>query len=113
MCSWLSWWGEEGVSQAAGGQLTGGGCESYHFDGAECDNGVTTPAVGPGVPARILPLLKHVLLPLTVGLLVPHPSEEAGGRDRDSSVPPWAAQTPNIINNVKLKIKLICHQKVL
>ncbi len=49
----------------------------YHFNRAECNNGVTTPAVGPGIPARILPLLKHILLPLTVGLLVSHPSERA------------------------------------
>lgn len=50
--------------------------QSYHFNWPECNNGVATPAVGPGIPARILPLLKHVLLPLTVGLLVSHPSEE-------------------------------------
>lgn len=49
---------------------------SYHFNGAECNNGVTTPAVGPGIPARILALLKHILLPLTVGLLISHPSEK-------------------------------------
>lgn len=50
---------------------------SYHFNGAECNNGVTAPAVGPGIPARILPLLKHILLPLTVGLLISNPSEKA------------------------------------
>lgn len=50
--------------------------QSYHFNWPECNNSVATPAVGPGIPARILPLLKHVLLPLTVGLLVSHPSEE-------------------------------------
>lgn len=49
---------------------------SYHFNGAECNNGVTTPAVGPGIPARILALLKDILLPLTVGLLISHPSEK-------------------------------------
>lgn len=50
---------------------------SYHFDRAEGNNGVAASAVGPGVPARVLALLKHILLPLTVGLLVPHPP--AGG----------------------------------
>lgn len=50
---------------------------SYHFNRAECNNGVTAPTVGPGIPARILPLLKHILLPLTVGLLISHPSERA------------------------------------
>lgn len=50
---------------------------SYHFDGAEGNDGVAASAVGPGVPARVLALLKHILLPLTVGLLVPHPP--AGG----------------------------------
>lgn len=47
----------------------------YHFNRAESKNGVAAPAVGPGIPARILPLLIHILLPLTVGLLVSHPSE--------------------------------------
>lgn len=50
---------------------------AYHFNRAERGDGVAAPAVGPGVPARILPLLKHKLLPLTVELLVSHPSEEA------------------------------------
>lgn len=56
---------------------------SYHFNRAECNNGVTTPAVGPGIPARILPLLKHILLPLTAGLLVSHPSERAEEKQMD------------------------------
>lgn len=51
---------------------------SYHFDRAEGDDGVAASAVGPGVPAGVLPLLKHILLPLAVGLLVPHPSAEGG-----------------------------------
>lgn len=55
----------------------------YHFNRAECSNGVTTPAVGPGIPARILPLLKHILLPLTAVLLVSHPSERAEEEDMD------------------------------
>lgn len=59
---------------------------SYHFNWAECNNGVTTPAVGPGIPARILPLLKHVLLPLTVGLLVSHPS--GGAEEGEMGVSP-------------------------
>lgn len=46
---------------------------SYHFDGAEGDDAVTASAVGPGVPARILTLLKHILFPLTAGLLISHP----------------------------------------
>lgn len=49
----------------------------YHFNGAECKDVVATSAVGPGIPARILPLLKHILFPFTVSLLVTHPSEEA------------------------------------
>lgn len=45
----------------------------YHFDGAEGEDAVIAPAVGPGIPARILALLQHELLTLTAGLLVPHP----------------------------------------
>lgn len=45
----------------------------YHFDGAEGDDAVTASAVGPGVPARILTLLKHILFPLTARLLISHP----------------------------------------
>lgn len=48
---------------------------SYNFNRAECNNGVAPSAVSPGIPARILPLLKHVLLPLAAGLLVSHPSD--------------------------------------
>lgn len=55
---------------------------SYHFNWAECNNGVATPAVGPGIPARILPLLKHILFPLTAGLLVSHPSDRTEERDK-------------------------------
>lgn len=51
----------------------------YHFNGAECKDGVAASAVGPGIPARILPLLKHILLPLTHSLLVSHPSEKEDG----------------------------------
>lgn len=48
--------------------------ESYHFDGAEGEDGVTAPAVGPAVPARILALLKHILLPLAARLFISNPS---------------------------------------
>lgn len=60
---------------------------SYHFNWAECNKGVTAPAVGPGIPARILPLLKHILLPLTVRLLVSHPSE--GAEDKQMEGRGW------------------------
>lgn len=76
------------IYHAADGRTDGGcvtvkGVLSYHFNRAECNNGVTTPAVGPGIPARILPLLKHILLPLTAGLLVSHPSERAEEEQMD------------------------------
>lgn len=46
----------------------------YHFDGAKGEDAVTASTVGPGVPARILALLKHILLPLTAWLFISHPS---------------------------------------
>lgn len=52
---------------------------SYHFNGAEGDDAVTASAVGPGVPARILTLLKHILFPLTAGFLISHPPGKKGG----------------------------------
>lgn len=74
---------DELLSNLLGGGVTVKSVFSYHFNWAECNNGVTAPAVGPGIPARILPLLKHILLPLTAGLLVSHPSERTEEKKMD------------------------------
>lgn len=70
-------------------------CHSYHFDGAEGGDGVAASAVGPGVPARVLALLKHILLTLTVGLLVAHPP--AGGGSHSLPAPDDSAPSKHNI----------------
>lgn len=82
---------------------------SYHFNRAECKNGVTTPAVGPGVPARILPLLKHILLPLTVGLLISHPSDSTEEKDRGLWLVQGHGEKDSYCNLLSTQVTLSVH----
>lgn len=66
------------MSRLGGRRRKGERYRTYHFDGAEGEEAFTASAVGPGVPARILALLKHILLTLAARLLISHPPTVEG-----------------------------------